>query len=197
MTVICFFMPFISNCVGFVKFIDIIFNEVKYCCLGDDMQKNKGFTLIELMVTIAVLAIVASIAAPKFQDTLDKRSIQKTTTDLEKSLAQARSDAVLYRKDITVYFDSDGVDDPSSRYWNPAEGVTLEFIEGTCTGGTWSTQVMGSPPTSIRFLPQGNVSGLPINLEIKITNSNTENYITLTNFGRVSSSKTSAFVGSC
>lgn len=197
MTVICFFMPFILKCEGFVKLLVTILIGQSLCLGGSMRQKENGFTLIELMVTIAVLAIVASIAAPKFQDTLDKRSIQKTTTDLEKSLAQARSDAVLYRKDITVYFDSDGVDDPSSRYWNPAEGVTLEFIEGTCTGGTWSTQVMGSPPTSIRFLPQGNVSGLPANLEIKITNASTQNYITLTNFGRVSSSKTSAFVGSC
>lgn len=30
------------------------------------MKKNKGFTLIELMVTIAVLAIVAMMAAPSF-----------------------------------------------------------------------------------------------------------------------------------
>jgi len=38
--------------------------------MGGAMQKNRGFTLIELMVTIAVLAIVASIAAPTFGDLL-------------------------------------------------------------------------------------------------------------------------------
>jgi len=103
------------------------------------MQKNKGFTLIELMVTIAVLAIVASIAAPKFQDTMEKRSIQKTATDLEKSLAQARADAVLYRKDVTVNFAINGVDDSAERYWTPTEGVDLEFSQGTCIGGSWST----------------------------------------------------------
>nr|WP_257233473.1 prepilin-type N-terminal cleavage/methylation domain-containing protein [Acinetobacter sp. YH12043] len=165
--------------------------------LGKSVQKNKGFTLIELMVTIAVLAIVASIAAPKFQDTMDKRSIQRTSTDLEKALVQARADAVLYRKEVTVYFGVNGIDDPAHRYWKPAEGVTLSFIEGTCTGTTWSQAVMRSPLAFIKFLPQGNVSGLPANLEIKITNASTQNYITLTNFGRVSSSKTSAFVGSC
>ncbi|WP_347456181.1 GspH/FimT family pseudopilin [Acinetobacter thermotolerans] len=161
------------------------------------MQRKNGFTLIELMVTIAVLGIIATIAAPKFQDTMDKRSIQKTTTDLEKSLTQARSDAVLYRKDITVHLGTNGQDDPVNRYWNPVEGVTLEFIEGTCAGGSWSTTAMSPPLSSIKFLPQGNVDGLPANLEITITNGEAENFISLTHFGRVSSSKTSAFVGGC
>lgn len=159
-------------------------------------HKENGFTLIELMVTIAVLAIVASIAAPKFQDTMEKRSIQKTATDLEKSLAQARADAVLYRKDVTVNFAINGVNDSAERYWIPAEGVDLEFFQGTCTGGNWSTAPV-STLSSIDFLPQGNVHGLPANLEIKIKTDNFENYIYLTNFGRVSSSKTSILVGGC
>jgi prepilin-type N-terminal cleavage/methylation domain-containing protein len=32
------------------------------------MGKNRGFTLIELMVTIAVLAIIAMMAAPAFSN---------------------------------------------------------------------------------------------------------------------------------
>lgn len=149
------------------------------------------------MVTIAILGIIATIAAPKFQDTMDKRSIQKTTTDLEKTLIQARSDAVLYRKDITVYLGANGQDDPTNRYWNPVEGVTLKFVEGTCASGSWSTTEISPPLSSIKFLPQGKVDGFPKNVEITITNDDAENYISLTYFGRVSSSNTSAFIGGC
>jgi type IV pilus assembly protein PilE len=36
------------------------------------MQKTKGFTLIELMITVAVIAILASIAFPAYQDSVRK-----------------------------------------------------------------------------------------------------------------------------
>jgi type IV fimbrial biogenesis protein FimT/type IV fimbrial biogenesis protein FimU len=41
------------------------------------MGNNRGFTLIELMVTIAVLAIIASIAAPSFSGNDVKSSTTK------------------------------------------------------------------------------------------------------------------------
>lgn len=95
-------MPFISNCVGFVKFIDIIFTEVKYCCLGDNMQKNKGFTLIELMVTIAVLAIIAMMAIPSFGSLIATYKLKEISKDYAQTLAQARSEAILTRSPTVV-----------------------------------------------------------------------------------------------
>ena len=41
------------------------------------MKKIQGFTLIELMVTIAVLAIIAMMAAPTFGDMLDKQNLNR------------------------------------------------------------------------------------------------------------------------
>lgn len=36
-------------------------------CNAPDRHKARGFTLIELMVTIAVLAIISAIALPSFR----------------------------------------------------------------------------------------------------------------------------------
>ncbi|WP_436913296.1 pilus assembly FimT family protein [Acinetobacter schindleri] len=118
-------MPFISNCVGFVKFIDIIFTEVKYCCLGDDMQKNKGFTLIELMVTIAVLAIIAMMAAPSVGTILNKQNLKKSSTDLMNTLAKARAKAALERREITVVI-GEGADTPNRLHWSPSGKAILK-----------------------------------------------------------------------
>jgi type IV fimbrial biogenesis protein FimT len=42
-------------------------------------NKHKGFTLIELMVTIAVMAIIAMMAAPSFGDMLQRQNLNKST----------------------------------------------------------------------------------------------------------------------
>ena len=160
------------------------------------MKKNKGFTLIELMVTIAVLAIVAMIAAPNMSKAIAKRQIERTTTDFEKALTQARSDAVLSRKQITIHLSASGKDTPSERYWVIPDDVDLKFNEGVCTSGSWGVSAI-TPLTDIVFLPQGNVSALPMNLEIKLTRDQVDRFIYLSSFGRVASNAKSAFEGSC
>lgn len=160
------------------------------------MHKSRGFTLIELMVTIAVLAIVAMIAAPNMRDAIDKRQIERTTTDFEKALAQSRSDAVLNRKKVTIHLGASGKDTPTDRYWNIPEGVDLSFNAGACNSSKWSTSAI-TPLSTIIFLPQGNVAALPTNLEIKLTRNKVDHFIYLSSFGRISSNAKSAFEGSC
>ena len=134
-------MPFISNCGVFVKFIDIIFTEVKYCCLGGSMRKKEnGFTLIELMVTIAVLAIIAMIAVPSFSNMLLKQNLKKSTQELANVLVQARSKAVLERREVTVQLNTSAVADSLTQLnWMPEGKAVLK------TGS----------PTSITFLATG------------------------------------------
>ena len=56
-------------------------------------NKHKGFTLIELMVTIAVMAIIAMMAAPSFGDMLQRQNLNKSTKELVATLNQARAKA--------------------------------------------------------------------------------------------------------
>ena len=63
------------------------------------MQKEKGFTLIELMVTIAVLAIIASIAAPSFNNFVNnynhKRSYERVMGELKIARSKAAAERAL------------------------------------------------------------------------------------------------------
>jgi len=50
-------------------------------------EKNKGFTLIELMITVVVVAILAAIAYPSYQDFL-RRGYQSAAQQLALDIAQ-------------------------------------------------------------------------------------------------------------
>ena len=58
------------------------------------MNKSRGVTLIELMVTIAVLAILASMAIPGFTNMMERQRLINATEAVYSDLQNARSEAV-------------------------------------------------------------------------------------------------------
>ena len=90
------------------------------------MQKNKGFTLIELMITIAVLAIIATMAAPSFSQMLNKRKLETELKDLTHVLSLARSQAVLLRTNTIVNLNSTSNNTQTNFSWSPkTNGIVL------------------------------------------------------------------------
>lgn len=72
--------------------------------MGGSMQrKEQGFTLIELMISIAIFAIMATMAAPSFSDMMLSQNLNKSTQDLILTLNEARSQAVIKRTSVEIY----------------------------------------------------------------------------------------------
>ena len=46
------------------------------------MQLKRGFTLVELMVTIAVVAIITTIAIPSFQNMILRQNLRTTAYNI-------------------------------------------------------------------------------------------------------------------
>ena len=67
---------------------------------------SSGFTLIELMVTIAVLAIIVGIAAPNVSTQLANQRVKATTATLENALKEAKAESVIRRQDVTLTYNS-------------------------------------------------------------------------------------------
>lgn len=57
-------------------------------------RRTSGFTLVELMITVAVLAILVAIGFPSFQSVLRSNRVATGTNELIASLALARSEAI-------------------------------------------------------------------------------------------------------
>ncbi len=53
-----------------------------------------GFTLVELLIVIVIIAILATIAAPSFQDLLKRNSVASHANELVALVTSARSEAV-------------------------------------------------------------------------------------------------------
>ena len=67
---------------------------------------NSGFTLIELMVTIAVLAIIVGIAAPSISNQLANQRVKSTAATLENALKEAKTESIIRRQPLTLSFDN-------------------------------------------------------------------------------------------
>ena len=67
---------------------------------------SSGFTLIELMVTIAVLAIIVGIAAPSISSQLANQRVKSTVSTLENALKEAKVESVIRRQPLTLTLDS-------------------------------------------------------------------------------------------
>jgi len=81
-------------------------------------RNHKGFTLLELIITISILAILLSLGIPAFQDFALKQRLNAAVTALHNDLLLARAQAI--HRDVQVI----------ACPWNPGAG---------CTGKTdWS-----------------------------------------------------------
>ena len=71
-------------------------------------MNSSGFTLIELMVTIAVLAIIVSIAAPSISTQLANQRVKSTVSIIESALKEAKAESIIRRQNIAVIYNSAG-----------------------------------------------------------------------------------------
>lgn len=115
-------------------------------------SRHGGFTLVELVVTIAIVGILAAVAIPSFSSLIASTRAGGVATDLYMSLVKARSEAVKRNTAVLVK--------PADAGWNkgwtvsPANAET-NVLENHTVVGTVSV----SGPGSVRYNSSGRVAG--------------------------------------
>lgn len=71
-------------------------------------KASKGFTLVEVMVVLAILAILLGIGMPGYRTLIAQQRVKTTATDLHSALAFARSEAIKRNRMVTLSPSVDG-----------------------------------------------------------------------------------------
>ena len=117
---------------------------------------SAGFTLIELMVTIAVLAIIVSIAAPNISTQLANQRVKATTTTLENALKEAKAESVIRRQALEFSFDASNHSIAiKTKEDSPVEVASYSYS---------SKSIIKADETSITFSPSKRADAVTLNV---------------------------------
>jgi len=68
------------------------------------MSRNKGFTLIELMIVIAIFGVLAGIMTPSFLAWRDRTKVKGDATELRAAFESAKLRAIKHNTNVVVTF---------------------------------------------------------------------------------------------
>ncbi|MBN2644477.1 MAG: GspH/FimT family pseudopilin [Desulfuromonadaceae bacterium] len=133
-------------------------------------MNKKGFTLIELIIVIALMAILMAFAAPSMIQWRESAQVKEVARDILGGLRQARSIAITNNQNVTATIDPDGhtltfgtrtLSFPSRILLQATTNIDTSANPPTASG--WS----GSDDKSTEFRPQGSATN---SLWIRVNN---------------------------
>ena len=141
-------------------------------------RRARGFTLPELLAVVAVMAILATVAAPSFSGLIASQRAKGAASDMFASLLRTRSEAIKRNVEVTLAPSGDSWEDGWS-IAHPTDADVLLEDRGAVQGAT----ITG--PASVTYLPNGRVKGATApEFDIEVTGASQHRCIAVDLSGR-------------
>jgi type IV fimbrial biogenesis protein FimT len=164
-----------------------------------------GFTLIEMMFGLAIIAVLAALAAPTYKEFTRESQASAAQNDLVTALSAARSESLRRSMPVSVCASTDGLECSGGTDW---AGGWLSFTDSTGAAKVldgadervqvwsgYSTQLVltgNGGLTAVRYLPTGMIDGAPsdFTLYVKGCTGNKKRKVSIAVAGFVATEKT-------
>jgi len=135
-------------------------------------NRTSGFTLIELILVFAIMAISAALVVPRFADSLENARVKAALRDASNLMRRARVHSVLERKEYQVVVDReagslslqqpetlDEEDAPTLSSMELPQGLTISGMDLDFSGSKKEKKQEKWSKKYLTFYPMGNSSG--------------------------------------
>jgi type IV fimbrial biogenesis protein FimT len=123
-------------------------------------RRSNGFTLVELMVTILIVAVLAAIALPSFRNVIQRNRVAAASNDLLANLSYARNTAITRGQLVSMCPSTDGASCTSAgRAFEPG------WIVYTYPAGAASANIAYVAASATLLRATGARAGVSINAQ--------------------------------
>jgi len=167
-------------------------------------RRTTGFTLIEVVAAMAIVAVALALAVPAFSDAMQRTRTQTTMYLLRADLAMARATAIMRRKAVVVCPRATGGGCRKDSRWNegwivfndpdgnrrPDLGADMLRSEDAPATGDASFDVVSSRPF-LRYQPDGRSANSNLTIHV-CAGGNVSGQVIVNNSGRARTSREKA-----